>query len=1107
MSSPAYRPSPDEAQRREAIDPHKSFLVQAPAGSGKTELLMQRFLCLLAQVERPESIVAITFTRKAAGEMVQRILKALRDARDEAQPGDRSRERKPHEQFTRSLAQAALQRDREQGWNLLDHPARLRVQTIDSLCVAIAAEMPWLARLGGMPGIEEKAGDLYNEAARRTVLLAGDSEHGGAISGLLRQVDNDAARARDLIASQLRTREQWMPLFIAASQQSARELLEEALRRLSERTCAAAARLVPLETREQWMDLARFKGHPVVSWPTERVEWEPLLELVLKKDGSLRKRFTTTEGFPSGNPVRKQQVNALAETLASIPGLPDALADLRDVPPVRYSDQQWQATLALLDSLKLAVGQLREVFREQGVADFAEIGMAERHALGDDEQATELAFHLDSRIDHLLVDEFQDTSRGQLDLVCRLIANWTPGDGRTLFLVGDPMQSIYRFRQAEVGIFWETRERGIGHLRPNPLSLISNYRSHPGLVGRVNAIFEQLFPEQEDSAVGAVPFHASEAFNTVVRGGVTVHGFLTGEDHREAERVVALIRQAQEQAPEQTIAVLVRARTHLPWIVDALKSAQMPFQAVDIDPLAQRTVVLDLLALTRAMLHRADRIAWLAVLRAPWCGLQLVDLEKLSRGETSIWSALQDTSALTEDGQARAGKLRDVLGAAFEERARWPLRRWVERVWIELGGPACLAADASAFADARAYFDHLETYQSGSDLVDLPQFEAGLAELYAQPDPHATERLQIMTIHKAKGLEFDTVIVAGLGRTEKADDRQLVLFHEWGEADEVERLIAPIPEQSVPEPDAKDPLYSYLRDQDKRKSRLERVRLLYVAATRAKQNLHFLGQVKVSKKGLSPDSRSMLADLWRALTEEERARFAASNDVASSAVAPAGSIDLDANPEPSIRLSRLPRSWMPPLLPANLSQGPPLQRAHEPTFEWVGDSLRIAGTVVHELLRRVPDGRRASDTAMDIPAPSVLRRLLAHAGVLPSEMTMTLRRVTEALGRMQKSDRARWILEDHRDARAEYAISGVEKGEFIRGKVDRTFIDQHGTRWIVDFKTSIHEGGALEDFLDEQQRRYREQLERYARLLAPLGQPVRVGLYFPLLDEWREWAP
>src|ERR1700677_3716110 len=111
MSSPAYRPAPDAAQRAEAIDPRESFLVQAPAGSGKTELLIQRFLRLLAAVERPEAIVAITFTRKAAGEMVARIMGALRASQQHTAVDQ------PHQQTTRALAQAALARDIELGWN------------------------------------------------------------------------------------------------------------------------------------------------------------------------------------------------------------------------------------------------------------------------------------------------------------------------------------------------------------------------------------------------------------------------------------------------------------------------------------------------------------------------------------------------------------------------------------------------------------------------------------------------------------------------------------------------------------------------------------------------------------------------------------------------------------------------------------------------------------------------------------------------------------------------------------------------------------------------------------------------------------------------------
>jgi ATP-dependent helicase/nuclease subunit A len=108
---------------------------------------------------------------------------------------------------------------------------------------------------------------------------------------------------------------------------------------------------------------------------------------------------------------------------------------------------------------------------------------------------------------------------------------------------------------------------------------------------------------------------------------------------------------------------------------------------------------------------------------------------------------------------------------------------------------------------------------------------------------------------------------------------------------------------------------------------------------------------------------------------------------------------------------------------------------------------------------------------------------------------------------MKTSPRARWILRSHQDARSEYAITGVVGGEVVRGLVDRTFIDENGVRWIIDFKISSHEGGGLKAFLDEQQRRYSDQLERYARLFAPLGRPVRLGLYFPLLDGWREWGP
>ncbi|MDH3318049.1 MAG: UvrD-helicase domain-containing protein, partial [Gammaproteobacteria bacterium] len=150
----------DDAEvRREALDATRSFIVQAPAGSGKTGLLIQRYLALLATVEAPEEVVAITFTRKATAEMRGRVLKALEDA-DGPAPSD------AHAQRTFELARGVARRDDARGWNICANPARLRIHTIDGLCARLARQMPWLSRFGGEAQPVEDAGVYYRQAAR-----------------------------------------------------------------------------------------------------------------------------------------------------------------------------------------------------------------------------------------------------------------------------------------------------------------------------------------------------------------------------------------------------------------------------------------------------------------------------------------------------------------------------------------------------------------------------------------------------------------------------------------------------------------------------------------------------------------------------------------------------------------------------------------------------------------------------------------------------------------------------------------------------------------------------------------------------------------------------
>ena len=146
---------------------------------------------------------------------------------------------------------------------------------------------------------------------------------------------------------------------------------------------------------------------------------------------------------------------------------------------------------------------------ERGQADFTEIAQGVVRALGDPGEPTDLLLSLDVRIHHVLVDEFQDTSISQWELLDRLTAGWEPGDGRTVFAVGDPMQSIYRFREAQVGLFLRARHRGFGGVKLEPLTLSTNFRSWAGIVEWVNSAFARILPAQEDFAAGAVPYTPS----------------------------------------------------------------------------------------------------------------------------------------------------------------------------------------------------------------------------------------------------------------------------------------------------------------------------------------------------------------------------------------------------------------------------------------------------------------------------------------------------------------------------------------------------------------------------------------------------------------------
>jgi ATP-dependent helicase/nuclease subunit A len=218
------KPVADLSARLEALDVGRSFIVQAPAGSGKTELLIQRYLALLATVDAPEEIAAITFTRKAAAEMAQRVLAALDLASVEVEPEE------AHRALTWKLARAAAKRDAALGWEIAQNPSRLRMQTIDSLCASLTRQMPLVARFGAQPAVTEEADALYLEAACNTLALLEDKgSEADDVAMVLSHLDNNVPQVVGLLAAMLRKRDQWLRHLGRADDRAA---LEEGLRRI-----------------------------------------------------------------------------------------------------------------------------------------------------------------------------------------------------------------------------------------------------------------------------------------------------------------------------------------------------------------------------------------------------------------------------------------------------------------------------------------------------------------------------------------------------------------------------------------------------------------------------------------------------------------------------------------------------------------------------------------------------------------------------------------------------------------------------------------------------------------------------------------------------------
>ncbi|WP_265946364.1 UvrD-helicase domain-containing protein [Dechloromonas sp. A34] len=1120
MMTPAVdRLEEDQTARARALEV-ASFIVEAPAGAGKTELLTQRYLRLLAVVEHPEEVLALTFTNKAATEMRDRILGSLERAAGGELP------EQAHKKLTFDLAQRVLAHDRERGWSLLGHPGRLRITTLDALCAGLARQMPYLSRFGAQPGVTDDAEAHYATAARRTLeMVEAGTADAEVVAEALAFMDNNAGRLEKLLVAMLGRRDQWLHHATRIESGAMKAEVEAGFAALIERDLASVAALLDARTQSLLMPLARFAAanvpevlEPLLDWTAplsadiaDLVQWQALATLLLTGTGTLRKALNKNIGFPADKQCKpqKEAMGELLADLAGVAGLEDRLAVLCGLPCPELSEAEWATVECFSRLLRLAAGQLWLAFQEAGEVDFIESAARAGMALGDDEAPTDLAQALDYRIRHLLVDEFQDTSPTQVALLEKLTRGWMPDDGRTLFVVGDPMQSIYRFRKADVGLFLRVRERGIGDIKLGHLRLFRNNRSFPGIVDWVNSAFPSIFPPEDGPEAGAVRYGESAATRPPhVDSGVSVHPLFECEDGDAAEAegrcVLDLILAARRDYPEERIAVLVRARSHLDALVAEIRRSApgLRFQAVDIEGLDGRQHVQDLLILFRALHHRADRVHWLALLRAPWCGLTLADLHALAADDkkSTIWQLMQDEARLARlsaDGQVRLKHVRAVVGQAFAERGRQHPRRWLEGVWLLLGGPRCLEAP-EALADVEAFF-HVVDQLAAARNLSADTLAAQAAQLYAPPDPQGGS-VQMMTVHKSKGLEFETVILPGLHRATGGNESSLLLWDEVAGADGEEHLlVAPIKAKGAANGEAS--AYDYLKKLEGERSGHEDERLLYVAATRAIRRLHLVGVATPDTNkddGLkAPANGTLLKLLWPGVA---RPVFAAAlGETVDSSVRTAG-IDPATFVPPLLRLRQVGVADALAKLPADLR---PADNALDLAAEESGLALEASvGTLVHRCLELIAKQGLAEwpgERVAGLLAP--WRRWLLAQGHGASEAESGAAEAVAAVRTALAAESGRWVLADHPQAGAEQAWSSRDGDLALNHVIDRTFVAD-GCRWIIDYKTVR----LPETELARRAESYRPQLARYASLFRDDPLPLRLAIYFPLQGRLLELA-
>ncbi|SPF49096.1 DNA helicase/exodeoxyribonuclease V, subunit A [Syntrophobacter sp. SbD1] len=1151
----------DAEKRSRALEPAGSFHLTAPAGSGKTFLLVSRFLRLLGLVDHPRQILALTFTNKAAAEMRERVKGCLERAKSGPAPGsDADTEAEAELIGYASKALAAHSKLEE----LLLSGEILDIRTFHSFCYAVASQAPFEA--GIAPGsalmdeneqeifiretvndalqqiASRKEGDAPRRALMNRLLYLNNSwptlanemkdlvERRGGLLEMVRVLSRDrasgylAARVREMVEVEL---DSLKTGFEACELGRGWDCFIEQTRSAGAEAACTLPAAIP---GPQWEDLPR---------------WICLADTFLTKEGGIRSRLGPKTGFYGG--FAKSMWGCAIQDMPS--QVAQRLHDIRQLPapdaPVTDPDILWDLVVLLHSVIEIYDARRRA----KRTLDYSALELAALR-LFDAAEPSDLQLMLDQQIRHILVDEFQDTSRVQWELLQKLCAGWSDETGRkTLFIVGDPKQSIYAFRKAEVKLFMDARRglpvEGGANIYLEPLVLDTNFRSQPHLIDWCNSVFERTVMADPQVEFDEVPFSPAKPSPTT-----RVHSdpapielalFMEWPERESARRREAqwlagrIARHIEENGRHSHNAILLFSRTHLPVYLEALQQKKIQVQVKEGLKLRERPEVFYLWQLCRGIVLPQDDLAWAAQLRSPWFSLDFDRIYKISREAPALW--VEKIHAFSQ-ADSQTGSFWEALTSAWQHAGRLPLADVVESAWLDLEGAQVVLSrwGSRGLNCCRRFLHMLREAEQGEPVHTLVRFEQLLQKAYEPVDPDsASSNIVLSTVHGAKGLEFDTVFMPFMDWDPESRRKDLPPPYMIERAPHSgDYLLASRPDRLTGE---KDPLYTLLRKLRSKRQLGEAKRVFYVAVTRAKSELVMSGLVKKKADSFSTDAESPLGWLGKHYGIEAvgpPAGFAtqtfgggennptapshASADEWKRSTRYADGFIVNIEPDCGDGEVRPIETIVPEFAPARFEREKPVFTVVSPSDTGAGRQIPDAIKTVslqagHLVSLTEPDAARSGQSTFSPAAcpphvwGTLVHRLLADfgkTGALPSarrtsaalsrigiESSRSIQIAREALAEVKTCLDDPWLQTFYTTApdlrRVEWALECAHAEDIVFSGIIDLAAQIEGKWKLVDFKTSIPlEGEPIGDFLRRETDVHRPQILAYCEMVTKI---------------------